>query len=945
MPLKPAPRSLVLLVPGLGASTLPASPETLALLIRQAERLVPGCELVVAGASDTAARAHDAGPVLRVSDRGALATAAAAADAIVLGPGQLVAPAGELDDDAFVGPRAESLPFAIGLACLGALVGRPVVVLGAQADDPDDASVASLLRALCELASFIGGIDEASCAVLARHGAAATGVWTTADPDIDVNAMRSATTRSATTTALVDRLEPALRRAMWDRHVDLEQRLASTKRSLQERDEDNSQLRGEVALAKAERRGREALEAELLEIKGSRAWRTLDQYRLLRARARAFRERRPWHPPAQVPLEPLDTRIAPLAASATKHDVVCFSIIDWESRWQRPQQLVSKFADNGHRVFYVRMSGFLPRGGRPYELTELRDNVWAVKIATRVHPRVYERPIDPVVTEEFIDALAALRSEHDVDLAVALVQIPTWRPIAESAREHFGWPVVYDCMDEWAGFPGVAAEVLEDEAALARSADVVTVSARRLLEKFGHLDRPAVLARNAADFGHFAGAEPTSGLNDASRPVLGYFGVIDKWFDIDLVVALAQNRPDATIVLIGNAEVDVRALDRLANVRLLGLRPYAEMPGYLARFDACLIPFLINETTAAADQVKFYEYISQGKPVVSTLLPELEPFREHLYLTADREEFLAAVDAAAVEDDPDERARRVELARANDWQARYEVIERAVSETMPCLSVVVVTYGNRALTEQCIAQLQANTGQPRFELVIVDNASDDGTPEYLRASAAADDRLHVILNDENRGFAAAVNQGLEAARGDVLVIMNNDVVVPPAWHVPVLRHLERPDVGLVTATTNNAGNEAQVTITYTDFDEMAAFAAKRRRARDGSWFDLKVAVMYCVAMRREVFAAVGPLDERFGIGWFEDDDYSHRVRIAGYRVICADDAFVHHHGQAAFSTIGAYDRQLLWQENQLRFEEKWGMAWEAPAPRPDLVDAPPEPHP
>ena len=943
MPLKPAPRRLVLLVPGLGASAPPASPEILSLLIRQAERLVPGCELVVARARETADPAHDAGAVVRMSDPGALATAVAAADAIVLGPGQLVAPAGELDDEAFVGARAVGLPFATGLTCLGALVGRPVVLLGAQADDPDDASVASLLRALCELSSFVGGIDEASCGVLARHGAAATGVWTAAAPDIDVSAMRSVTTPSPTTSDLLGRLEPAFRRAMWDRFIDLEQQLASTKRALQQRDEDNSRLRGEVALSKAERRGREALEAELDEIKSSRAWRTLHRYRLLRARVRAFRERRPWHPPAQVPVVPLDTGITPVAARATKHDVVCFSIIDWESRWQRPQQLVSKFADNGHRVFYVRMSGFLPRGGRPYELTELRDNVWAVKIATRVHPRVYERPIDPVITEEFIDALAALRSEHDVDLAVALVQIPTWRPIAESAREHFGWSVVYDCMDEWAGFPGVASEVLEDEAALVRAADVVTVSARRLLEKFGHLDRPPVLARNAADFAHFTGAEPTSGLENASRPVLGYFGVIDKWFDIDLVVALAQRRPDATIVLIGNAEVDVRALERLSNVRLLGLRPYAEMPGYLAAFDVCLIPFLINETTAAADQVKFYEYISQGKPVVSTLLPELEPFREHLYLTVDHQEFLAAVDAAAVEDDPEERARRVELARANDWQARYEAIERAVAETMPFLSVVVVTYGNRALTEQCIDQLVSNTCQPRFELIIVDNASDDGTPEYLRACAAADDRLQVILNDENRGFAAAVNQGLEAACGDVLVIMNNDVVVPPAWHVPMLRHLERPDVGLVTATTNNAGNEARIAITYTDLDEMASFAAQRRRTRDGSWFDLKVAVMYCVAMRREVFAAVGPLDERFGIGWFEDDDFSHRVRIAGYRVICADDAFVHHHGQAAFSTIGDDDRQLLWQENQLRFEEKWGMAWEAPAPRPELADPPPEP--
>lgn len=916
----PSVRRLALLAPALDSLASPEARRAAADFVRDVGELLPDVELVVVSfdapdvldAPDVVAGAG--ARVIRASDRGALLAAAFASDVVVLGPLQLSggSPA-DAGDDAFIGARAVGLPFAAGLACIAAIAGRPLWVLGASVPEIADSSGEALGRVVCDLAEYVGVADEAP----------------------ELRAPTSAPEWSPTTVALVERLEPAVRRQLWVRQLELERQVESRARAVEQRDEEIARLRGEMALGNAERRGRVATETELAEIKSSRAWRTLDRYRLLRGRARAFRERRPWHPPPVALPEPLDASPAPVAPRATKHDVVCFSIIDWESRWQRPQQLASKFADNGHRVFYVRMSGFLPPGGRPYEVTELRDNVWAVKVATRVHPQVYEQPIAPAITAEFIDALAALRADHDVNLAVSLVQIPTWRPIAESVREHFGWRLVYDCMDEWSGFPGVAESVVDEEADLARSADAVVVSAQRLLEKFSALDRPAVLARNAADFERFAQAEGTGELDGAGRPVLGYFGVIDEWFDIELVVRLARARPDATIVLIGPAEVDVGVLERLPNVQLLGLRPYSEMPGYLAQFDVCLIPFRINETTAAADQVKFYEYISRGKPVVSTLLPELEPYREHLYLAADHDEFLAGVDAAAVEDDADRRARRVDLARANDWQARYETIEQVIAETLEMLSVVVVTYGNRALTEQCIERLLLNTSQPRFELIVVDNASDDGTPEYLRACAAADDRVRLVLNPENRGFAAAVNQGLKITRGDVLVIMNNDVVVPRAWHVPMLRHLERPDVGLVTATTNNAGNEARVAITYADLDEMEVFAAARRHARDGSSFDVLVAVMYCVAMRREVFDTIGPLDERFGIGWFEDDDYSHRARLAGYRVICADDAFVHHHGQAAFATLAPDHHQSLWHENQLRFEEKWGMAWEPPERRLD----------
>lgn len=918
-------------------------------LVRQ---LVPGIEIAVAAFDPADFGASDDVRIVGAHDAGALIAAAYAANVVVIGDAELAtAPDDALATDSLVRHGTSGLAYAASLACIAACSDRPLWVLGASIGDVATERGAELVRAVFELADHATVRDAESRDHLEALGisVAMIGIdpddyeqWT---PEPAAAPSSPLSWRSTTTQALIDEIAPRVRQQLWHRQQELEDEVTARTRAVQDRDaiirqreEAIATLRSEAARRDADlaRRGIAAMEAELTEIKASRAWRTIDRYRGVRARVRA-RAARKGKVATTIAPAPLREVTEPLRVErAHKHDVVCFSVIDWESRWQRPQQLATKFADNGHRVFYVRMSRFLPIGGPSYELAPLRTNVWAVTLATRMHPRVYEQPINATISDALTHALGVLRSEHDVVQAVSLVQIPTWRPVAELAREQFGWPIVYDCMDEWDGFPGIAQPVIGEEIALAGSADLVTVSAQRLLEKWAKVNGNVVLARNATDFARFADAAGSEELDALKPPLLGYFGAISEWFDLELVAWLARERPAYTFVLIGGADVDVGDLKNLSNVLLLGHRPYEEIPEHLARFDVCLIPFRVNETTAAADQVKFYEYVSRGKPVVSTWLPELEPFREHLYMVTSHDEFLAALDLAVAEDDEGKRNERIALARANDWQARYEVMEEAISEVLPMLSVVVVTYANLELSRQCIESLFANTTQPRFEVIVVDNASQDGTPEYLRSLAATDDRIHVVLNDDNRGFAAAMNQGLELAHGDVLVIMNNDIVVPSSWHTPMLRQLEHSDVGLVVASTNTSGNESRIPVTYHDVEEMEAFAAQRRRDHDGRSFDIRVATMFCVAMRRDVYEAVGPLDEQFGIGMFEDDDYSHRTRLAGFRVVCAEDAFVHHVGQAALNTLSPRELQSLWDENQRRYEDKWSVTWEPHTLRPEL---------
>jgi GT2 family glycosyltransferase len=251
-------------------------------------------------------------------------------------------------------------------------------------------------------------------------------------------------------------------------------------------------------------------------------------------------------------------------------------------------------------------------------------------------------------------------------------------------------------------------------------------------------------------------------------------------------------------------------------------------------------------------------------------------------------------------------------------------VERAGS---PEVSIVVVTRDNLAFLRLCLESVLAGTERP-FELIVVDNTSSDGTLEYLDRLAERNPDVRLIHNDSNRGFAAGCNQGTAVARGEVLVLLNDDAAVSQRWLDPLLAHLDAPDVGMVGPTTNRIGNEAQIDADYRTWGEFVRFAAQRSERHAGEAFEIPTLTMFCVALRRALHERVGPLDERFEVGLLEDDDYSRRVRDAGYRLLCADDAFVHHFGETSFGKLvpsGDYARVL--EANRTRFEEKWGMPW------------------
>ena len=254
----------------------------------------------------------------------------------------------------------------------------------------------------------------------------------------------------------------------------------------------------------------------------------------------------------------------------------------------------------------------------------------------------------------------------------------------------------------------------------------------------------------------------------------------------------------------------------------------------------------------------------------------------------------------------------------------------------PTASVIIVTYENLPLTKLCLETVFAHTEPGTYELLIVDNGSKDGTREYLSAIVALHPNVRVICNAANRGFGAAVNQGLAEGTAPSFVLLNNDTLVAPGWLEGLLLHLATPSIGAVGPVTNRIGNEAQISTGYATFGDFLRFAARRAADSRGRTFEIPMLAMYCFAMRRDVYETIGPLDERYAVGLLEDDDYAVRLRAAGYRLLCAEDVFVHHFGEASFGHLyptGEYHHLL--RENRARYHEKWGVEWQPYGRQPD----------
>lgn len=260
---------------------------------------------------------------------------------------------------------------------------------------------------------------------------------------------------------------------------------------------------------------------------------------------------------------------------------------------------------------------------------------------------------------------------------------------------------------------------------------------------------------------------------------------------------------------------------------------------------------------------------------------------------------------------------------SHDLISLYEDLCHEAIRQRETVSIVILTFNEMKYTRECVESIRKYTPESH-EIIFVDNCSTDGTVKWLRELVSSNRNYRLIENNKNRGFATGCNQGIQASSGEYILLLNNDVVVTEHWLSGMLACLRsRPDTGIVGPMTNNiSGTQKDPSAHYSSMPEMHLYAAQFREMNLHRRIPLRRIVGFCMLFRRDLADKIGLLDENFGTGNFEDDDYCLRAALEGYRNFIAGDVFIHHYGSRTFKGNKINYAETLGGHRKV-FSEKW----------------------
>jgi glycosyltransferase involved in cell wall biosynthesis len=334
---------------------------------------------------------------------------------------------------------------------------------------------------------------------------------------------------------------------------------------------------------------------------------------------------------------------------------------DWEAENRTSSHHVARWLAKRYRVVYVECPGMRPPRASGRDLKRIFRKVRLALAGPRPQP---EGLSVQTLLQIPLHRFALVRALNRL-LIVLWMRFLLWRLGARDPITWFVVPhiaplagrlgerlIVYYVTDDHASLPDVdvaAVRAMDEE--LTRKADVVFVASSTLLDAKLKLNPRTYVSPHGVDVAHFARAkDPALPIPDDAaalrRPIVGFFGLIERWIDLDLVAWLAAQRPDFTFLMIGRVAVPEAEVPRLPNLKFLGRRPYETLPAYGKAFSAAIIPYRLNSQVLHANPLKLREYLAMGRPIVSVSTPEIDKFAAHVRIGRTREEFLAHLDAA-----------------------------------------------------------------------------------------------------------------------------------------------------------------------------------------------------------------------------------------------------------------------------------------------------------
>jgi glycosyltransferase involved in cell wall biosynthesis len=381
-------------------------------------------------------------------------------------------------------------------------------------------------------------------------------------------------------------------------------------------------------------------------------------------------------------------------SSLNNCDMLCFSH-DWSGDPLSKTHLMRIFARD-HRILWVNSIGYrAPNFASKKDLGRLFSKLKKFTEPVReVEPNIFV--LNPVVAPPYDNRLVNVvnrvllrRQVRSAMSKLNFLDPINWvfNPAAATVAGALGESlVVYYCVDEYTAFTGVATDRLERlEAGLLDRANLVVVSAERLLENKKRRNPNVLLVRHGVDVEHFATAVDfrtvvPEEIRDLPKPIIGFIGLVADWVDVDAMVRTAKAFPNGSLVVIGGVTTDVSSLAAMPNVHFLGRKPYADLPAYCKNFDVAINPFIINELTLNANPLKVREYLAAGLPVVSTAIPEVEALDACL-IARTPDEFVSQVRLALLKPGPD--GERSQTMASESWESRVEILKDAIAAIRP----------------------------------------------------------------------------------------------------------------------------------------------------------------------------------------------------------------------------------------------------------------------
>ncbi|HEX3744650.1 MAG TPA: glycosyltransferase [Bryobacteraceae bacterium] len=377
-------------------------------------------------------------------------------------------------------------------------------------------------------------------------------------------------------------------------------------------------------------------------------------------------------------------------AASGKPDVLLFNIVSWDALTQRPHHFVKGLAERGYRVFWIDTTLVSPgrflQGAAPRKLAE---NLFYMQLPG-IDGGIYHLEWNAAMLELMSSAMDGLRGVEGIGRAVQVVNFPGWAPLTGLLRQRFGWPILYDCLDDQQAFGELYGQrttaKYEDE--LTRTCDLLVTSGERLFELKRDRHPGTLLIPNAANYSLFSAAVSGGLLDGLARPIVGFFGAFADWLDIAWIAAAARRFASWSFVYIGSDGFARRenrdlwlAATSAANVHVLPRAEPARLAAYLAQFDICTMPFLDLAITRSMDAVKIYEYLAAGKHVLAPALPEMRKFaaRGLLFSYDSHEESFKLLEALATRAPAKEQIdARQTFAASHTWNHRLDQLTAAI---------------------------------------------------------------------------------------------------------------------------------------------------------------------------------------------------------------------------------------------------------------------------